>query len=175
MRAVATTVGYAVVDTAIGPLLLAATDVGLVRVAFAAEDHPAVLADLAARVAGGRAERVRPDPERLAPAIRALLEYLDGSRRRFDLPLDRRLTRGFRREVLDHLTEIPYGARESYGQVAAAIGHPGAARAVGSACATNPLPVVVPCHRVVRSGGALGGYGGGTEVKRALLALESGH
>src|SRR5690606_33051107 len=109
---------------------------------------------------------------RLDGAARELDEYFEGRRRSFDLPLDLRLSTGFRREVVNHLPSIGYGRTESYAQVAAAAGHPRAVRAVGSACATNPLPVVVPCHRVVRSDGTLGGYLGGPEAKTALLALE---
>jgi methylated-DNA-[protein]-cysteine S-methyltransferase len=110
----------------------------------------------------------------LEAAARQLDEYFARRRRRFDLPLDWRLSDGFRRRVLHHLGDIAYGSTASYAAVAAAVGHPRAARAVGTACATNPLPVVVPCHRVVRSDGSLGGYGGGIPAKQALLQLEAG-
>jgi methylated-DNA-[protein]-cysteine S-methyltransferase len=111
-------------------------------------------------------------PGRLDATARELDEYFAGTRRAFDVPLDRRLSSGFRAAVLAHLAEIGYGHTESYAQVAAAAGNARAVRAVGSACATNPLPVVVPCHRVVRSDGSWGGYVGGPEAKRALLTLE---
>lgn len=162
-------VAYRVVDSPIGPLLLAATGEGLVRVAFDCEDHDVVLGILAERVS----PRILRAPDRLDAAARQLDEYFAGTRRGFDLPVDLRLSRGFRRVVLGHLRAIPYGATQSYATVAAASGSPAAVRAVGSACATNPVPLVVPCHRVVRSDGGIGQYGGGTETKRALLALEA--
>ncbi len=160
---------YRVVDSPVGPLLLAATDQGLLRVAFGVEDHDAVLETLAARVS----PRILATPARTDAVARQLEEYFAGTRRSFDVPLDRRLSRGFRLSVQDHLREIGYGRTESYAEVAAATGSPRAVRAVGSACSTNPLPVVVPCHRVLRSDGSLGGYVGGLEAKHALLALES--
>jgi len=162
-------IAYRVIDSPVGPLLLAATDRGLVRVAFEIEGHDAVLAVLAARVS----PRILRFAARTDEAARQLDEYFAGRRRAFDVPLDRRLSQGFRRSVQEHLTEIAYGRTESYTEVAAAAGSPRAVRAVGSACATNPLPVVVPCHRVLRSDGSLGGYVGGLEAKHALLALES--
>ena len=162
-------VAYRTLDTPVGELLLAATPTGLVRVAFATEDHDRVLDDLARRLS----PRVLHAPDRLEAAVRELDEYFSRGRRRFELPLDLRLAHGFRRDVLDRLTRIAYGTTASYAQIAAAAGSPKAVRAVGSACATNPLPVVVPCHRVVRSDGTIGGYLGGLEAKRALLALEA--
>ena len=135
----------------------------------AAPDLPSVLADLADQVS----PRVLRAPGRLDEVVRELDEYFEGRRSVFDLPLDLRLARGFRRDVLTHLREIRYGATESYRTVAAATGHPNAARAVGSACRVNPLPIVIPCHRVVRSDGTPGEYAGGVEAKRRLLALES--
>jgi methylated-DNA-[protein]-cysteine S-methyltransferase len=161
-------VAYRTLDTPVGTLLLAATPVGLVRVAYDVEGHDTVLATLAERVS----PRVLRAPARLDVTARELDEYFAGTRRMFDVPLDRRLSSGFRAEVLAHLPEIAYGRTESYAQVAAAAGNAKAVRAVGSACATNPLPVVVPCHRVVRSDGSWGGYVGGSEAKRALLTLE---
>jgi methylated-DNA-[protein]-cysteine S-methyltransferase len=149
---------------------LAATDDGLIRVAFDREDHDAVLVSLAEKVS----PRIMLAPARLDRAAGELDEYFAGTRRAFDLPLDFRLSSGFRRSVLAHLPEIGYGRTESYAQVATAAGSPRAVRAVGSACATNPLPLVVPCHRVVRSDGSFGGYRGGPEAKRLLLSLESG-
>ena len=150
-------IAYRTVDSPVGTLLLAATDEGLIRVAFDREDHDAVLVSLAEKVS----PRIMLAPGRLDRAARELDEYFAGSRRAFDLPLDFRLSSGFRRSVLAHLPEIGYGRTESYAQVAAAAGSPRAVRAVGSACATNPLPLVVPCHRVVRSDGSFGGYRGG--------------
>jgi methylated-DNA-[protein]-cysteine S-methyltransferase len=162
-------VAYRTVDTPIGSLLLAATPLGLVRVAFGAEDHDVVLA----RLAGQVSPRVLYAPARLDEVARELDEYFAGRRHRFEVPLDLQLARGFRRAVLVHLRDIAYGRTESYAVVAAAAGSPAAVRAVGTACATNPLPVVVPCHRVVRSDGTIGQYLGGTEVKQRLLALEA--
>jgi len=162
-------VAYRTLDTPIGSLLLAATAQGLVRVAFDVEDHDQVLVSLAAAVS----PRILLSPARLDDAARELSEYFAGSRRTFDLPLDLRLSTGFRRTVLAHLPDIAYGHTESYAEVAIAAGSPRAVRAVGTACATNPLPVVVPCHRVVRSDGSYGRYRGGEEAKRALLTLES--
>jgi methylated-DNA-[protein]-cysteine S-methyltransferase len=162
-------VAYTTVSTPVGVLLLAATEEGLVRVAYAREDHEAVLQDLARRIS----PRVLHAPARLAPAVRQLEEYFAGTRTGFDLPLDRSLSHGFRRLVQEHLPEIGYGRTESYGAVARSVGRPQAVRAVGTACATNPLPVVVPCHRVLRGDGGLGGYVGGLEAKAALLELET--
>jgi methylated-DNA-[protein]-cysteine S-methyltransferase len=160
---------YTTLDTPIGKLLLAATDQGLVRVAFDRENHDAVLEQLADKIS----PRILHSPARLETAVRQLDEYFAGHRREFELPLDWRLAKGFRREVLAHLPQIAYGRTESYAQVAAAAGNPKAVRAVGTACGTNPLPVVVPCHRVVRSDGSFGGYLGGTEAKQILLTLEA--
>jgi methylated-DNA-[protein]-cysteine S-methyltransferase len=160
---------YTTLDTPIGKLLLAATDQGLVRIAFNRENHDAVLEQLADKIS----PRILHSPARLEAAVRQLDEYFAGHRREFELPLDWRLAKGFRREVLAHLRQIAYGRTESYAQVAAAAGNPKAVRAVGTACGTNPLPVVVPCHRVVRSDGSFGGYLGGTEAKQLLLTLEA--
>ncbi|GAA5078012.1 methylated-DNA--[protein]-cysteine S-methyltransferase [Nocardia iowensis] len=162
-------VAYRTVDTPVGRLLLAATPAGLVRVAYPIEDHDAVLTTLAERVS----PRVLAAPARLDAAAREIDEYFAGVRTHFDLPLDLQLTGGFRRQVIEHLTDIGYGRRESYAAVAAAVGNPRAVRAVGSACAHNPLPVVVPCHRVVRSDGSIGQYVGGIEAKSTLLTLEA--
>jgi methylated-DNA-[protein]-cysteine S-methyltransferase len=162
-------VAYRTIATPIGELLLAGTGRGLVRVAFPQQGHDEVLASLAQTVS----PRILRAPGRLDQVSRQLEEYFDGRRAVFDLPLDFRLAAGFRRAVLAHLPAIPYGHTESYAQVAAAAGNPKAVRATGTACARNPLPVVVPCHRVVRSDGTAGGYAGGPDAKRALLALES--
>jgi methylated-DNA-[protein]-cysteine S-methyltransferase len=161
-------VAYRTIDTPVGPLLLAATEKGLVRVAYAREDHDLVLEQLAT----GVSPRVLRTPARLEAAAREVEEYFAGRRSRFDIPLDFQLSHGFRRTVLSHLPEIGYGRTASYAAVAAAAGNPKAVRAVGTACATNPLPVVVPCHRVVHSDGTVGRYVGGTDAKKALLALE---
>ena len=162
-------VAYRTLDSPIGSLLIAATDTGLVRVAFAIEDHDQVLLSLSARIS----PRILNAPGRLDTVARELDEYFAGDRRRFDLPLDWRLSTGFRNTVLHHLPEIGYGHTASYSAVAELAGNPRASRAVGTACATNPLPVVVPCHRVVRSDGGMGGYLGGVEAKRTLLTLET--
>ena len=160
-------VAYASVDSPIGPLLVAGTDVGLVKVGFGT--HGWMLEELARQVS----PRVVESPARLDEVRRELTEYFDGTRRAFDLALDWRLSRGFRRTVLEHLyAGVPFGHTVSYLELADRAGNPKASRAVGSAMATNPLPIVVPCHRVLRSGGALGGYGGGLDAKRHLLALE---
>jgi methylated-DNA-[protein]-cysteine S-methyltransferase len=161
-------VAYRTLDTPIGSLLLAATDRGLVRVGLPAEDPDVVLLALAERVS----PRVLHAPGRLDDAARELEEYFGGRRRAFDLRLDWRLSTGYRSTVLHHLPEIAYGHVASYAEVARMTDSPKAVRAVGSACATNPLPVVIPCHRVVRSDGGLGGYLGGVDAKRTLLALE---
>ncbi len=161
-------VAYCTIDTPIGSLLLAATPDGLVRIALPNEDQERVLAELAVRIS----PRILNAPSRFDQAAREIGEYLSRSRRSFDLAIDLRLASGFRRSVLRQLLEIEYGATASYAQVAAASGNPRAVRAVGSACATNPLPLVVPCHRVLRSDGTLGGYAGGLQLKRRLLELE---
>jgi methylated-DNA-[protein]-cysteine S-methyltransferase len=162
-------VAYRTVDTPLGTLLLAATERGLVRVAYASQGHDAALAQLAALVS----PRILNAPGRLDAVARELGEYFEHRRQVFDVPLDLRLSAGFRRSVLAHLRQIPYGATESYAQVAAAAGSPRAVRAAGTACATNPVPIVVPCHRVVRSDGSSGGYAGGPAAKQALLTLEA--
>ncbi len=162
-------VGYTVIDSPIGALLLAATSRGLVRVAFDSEDHDAVLKQLAEKIS----PRVLEADAQLAPIAAQVEEYFAGQRRDFDIPLDRRLSSGFRREVQRQLSEIPYGTTQSYSEVAAAVGQPTAVRAVGTACAQNPIPLVVPCHRVLRSDGSLGGYRGGLPAKQQLLELEA--
>jgi methylated-DNA-[protein]-cysteine S-methyltransferase len=161
-------VAYRTMDSPAGPLLLAATPAGLVRVAFDRENHDDVLVELAAAVS----PRILRSPRGVDDVARQLDEYFAGRRRVFDVAVDLRLAKGFRRAVLEHLREIPYGATESYTVVAGAAGNPRAVRAAGSACATNPVPLVVPCHRVVRSDGSYGQYRGGPEVKRVLLTLE---
>jgi len=161
-------VAYRTVDAPLGPLLLAATSAGLVRVAFEVQDHERVLEDLAARVS----PRVLHAPARLDGVARELDEYFAGRRRAFDVPVDLRLLAGFRHAVVEHLADIAYGRTASYAAVAAAAGSPRAVRAVGTACALNPVPIVLPCHRVVRSDGTPGQYAGGAAAKVALLELE---
>lgn len=163
-------VAYRTHDTTVGRLLLAATPVGLVRVAYI--DRSGMDGELA-----GLAQRISPRvlhaPGRLDAAVAEIDEYLAGRRTRFDLNLDLRLTDGFRRRVVDELRHIEYGHRASYAHIAAAVGSPKAVRAVGSACARNPLPPVIPCHRVVRTDGSIGQYAGGSAAKATLLALEA--
>ncbi|WP_337059956.1 methylated-DNA--[protein]-cysteine S-methyltransferase [Kineococcus sp. G2] len=163
-------VAYRTVDSPVGPLLLAATGRGVVRVAFAREDHDAVLAQLAARLS----PRVLHAPDRLEAAARQVGEYFEGRRRDFAVPLDLSLASGFRRDVLGVLRGLGYGTTASYARVAGLAGNPRAVRAVGTACARNPLPLLVPCHRVVRSDGGTGEYLGGAAAKRLLLAVEAG-
>ena len=161
-------VAYTTLDTPVGTLLLAATDQGLVRVAYDREDHDAVLEALSKQLSS----RILRAPRRLTEASHQVEDYFAGRRTRFDLPLDLALSSGFRQRVQRYLPGIAYGHTQSYAEVAKIVGNPTAVRAVGSACATNPLPVVVPCHRVLRTDGTLGGYIGGLEAKAALLELE---
>lgn len=163
-------VAYRMLSTPVGMLLVAATEVGVVRVAYECEGFDSVLAALAAQVSA----RMLRGAARLDAPIRQLEEYFAGRRQHFDLPLDHRLSGGFRQQVQRALPRISYGERMSYKQVAELVGNPQAVRAVGTACATNPLPVVIPCHRVVRSDGTLGGYLGTASAKRVLLDLEAG-
>lgn len=162
-------VAYSTVDSPVGKLLLAATPAGLVRVAFASEDHDRVLEALGEKLS----PRILRAPKRLDAVVREIDEYFAKARQVFDVPLDLSLSRGFRRLVQTHLPEIGYGETRSYRDMAELVGSPKAVRAVGTACATNPLPIVVPCHRVLRSDGTLGGYIGGLEAKTALLNLEA--
>jgi methylated-DNA-[protein]-cysteine S-methyltransferase len=161
-------VAYRTVDTPVGSLLVAATPAGVVRVAYACQGHDAVLTALASQIS----PRVLFAPRRLDDAARQLDGYFARHRRHFDLAVDLRLAHGFRRTVLEHLPDVGYGRTVSYGEVAEEVGNRGAARAVGTACATNPIPLIIPCHRVVLSDGSPGGYVGGAEIKRALLELE---
>jgi methylated-DNA-[protein]-cysteine S-methyltransferase len=162
-------VAFATLDAPVGGLLVAVTPAGVVRVAFALVGFDAVLSELASRVS----PRVLEAPARLDAARRELEEYFDGRRTAFSLPLDWRLTRGFRGEVLRATARIPFGQTGTYRSVATAAGSPGAVRAAGTALATNPLPIVVPCHRVLRTDGTVGGYRGGASAKQALLRLEA--
>lgn len=162
-------VAYTVVDSPVGGLVLAATGTGLVRVAFECEGVDTVLQDLSTRIS----PRLLEAPDRLAAAAAQLREYFEGTRRSFDLALDLRLTTGYRRTVVEALQGIAYGRTATYAGVAALTGNPGAVRAVGTACGRNPLPLVIPCHRVLRSDGTTGGYRGGPAVKKTLLDLEA--
>ncbi|WP_320772759.1 methylated-DNA--[protein]-cysteine S-methyltransferase [Streptomyces sp. CRN 30] len=164
---------WTVVDSGIGPLLLAATGEGLVNVVFHATGpvRDRALERLATRLGSEPVEV--PGSPLLAEAARQLDAYFAGERHAFDLPLDWSLTAGFNREVLRELASgVPYGSVVGYGDLAGRVGQPGGAQAVGAAMGSNPLPVVVPCHRVVESDGGIGGFGGGLDTKRKLLALE---
>lgn len=162
-------IAYRTIDSPLGTLLLAATQVGAVRLAYEREGLDDVLAMLATRIS----PRILTAPRRLDAVARQLDEYFAGGRHGFDVALDLCLATGFRRRVLEHLPVIGYGHTASYAAVAELAGRPRAVRAAATACATNPLPVVVPCHRVIRSDGTLGRYLGGPDAKRALLTLEA--
>ncbi|MCF6472842.1 methylated-DNA--[protein]-cysteine S-methyltransferase [Nonomuraea sp. MG754425] len=162
-------VAYTTIDSPVGTLLLAATPEGLVRVAFAREDHDRVLETLSQKISS----RILRSPKRLDVAAREIDEYFTRRRQVFDVRLDLSLSHGFRRLVQTHLPEIAYGQTRSYRDMAELVGNPKAVRAVGTACATNPLPIVVPCHRVLRTDGTPGGYVGGLEAKTLLLDLEA--
>jgi methylated-DNA-[protein]-cysteine S-methyltransferase len=164
-------VAYATLDTPVGLLLLAATPEGLVRLAYLdSEEQDTVLQQVAVRVS----PRVLAAPRKLDGPRRELDEYFAGRRSTFAIELDWRLVSGFGRRVLDAAARIPYGSISTYKQVAIEAGSPRGSRAAGNALGANPLPIVVPCHRVLHSDGGLGGYTGGLERKRMLLALESG-
>jgi methylated-DNA-[protein]-cysteine S-methyltransferase len=161
-------IAYAETDSPVGRLLLATTPRGLIRVSFPIEAPEKVLEELA----GSVSPRILESPAKLDEARRELERYFEGGLHDFDLPLDWQLTHGFYRKVLRATARIPYGQTRSYKQMAKRAGSPRAVRAAGSALGSNPLPIIVPCHRVLRTGGALGGYGGGLETKQALLELE---
>lgn len=161
-------IAYRTIDSPVGSLLLAQSDRGLVRVAFERQGFDGVLQTLSDRF-GSRVLEAR---RLLDDAARQVDAYFAGRRRSFDLAIDDRLSTGFRRTVQRYLPQIAYGHTLTYGQVAQQVGNPKAVRAVGTACATNPLPIVVPCHRVLRSDGSIGGYAGGADAKAALLGLE---
>lgn len=162
-------VSYTLVDSPLGPLVAAATRRGLVRLSYAHEGAGAVLEELASTLS----PRLLEDRAALGPVLRELDEYFAGKRGRFDLPIDWRLTRpGFSRRVLQATKRVPFGRVASYADIAARAGSPRAARAAGNALGTNPIPIVVPCHRVVHADGGLGGYTGGLDRKRYLLQLE---
>jgi len=164
-------VAYGHVDSPLGRLFVAVTEAGVVRVGFEREDPEEVVEELARRIS----PRVVRSARRTDAVRRELDEYFAGRRQQFEVPVDLRLASGFRRRVLERLrAEVPYGRTVSYLGLATLVENPKASRAVGTAMATNPVPIVVPCHRVLRSGGHLGGYGGGLPAKRLLLALEAG-
>jgi methylated-DNA-[protein]-cysteine S-methyltransferase len=163
-------VAYATHDSPVGSLLLAATARGLVRVTYA--DDEAAVESALTQLARAVSPRVLAAPRRLDETRRELDEYFSGTRRSFELRLDWRLTHGFGRRVLQSTAKIPYGSVSSYASIAAAAGSPRGSRAAGNALGGNPLPIIVPCHRVLRAGGALGGYTGGVERKVTLLAIE---
>jgi methylated-DNA-[protein]-cysteine S-methyltransferase len=165
-------VAYARHDTPLGPLLLGATSLGLVRIGLPSESEDEVLDELARRVSPRVLFASHAD---LTRARTQLDEYFEGRRHAFDLRLDVRLSRGFRREILRATSAIPYGQTVSYQEVATAAGNSAAGRAAGGALANNPLPIVVPCHRVRHADGTIGGYRGGLAAKTWLLALEGAH
>jgi len=164
-------VAYATMESPFGKLLLAGTRRGLIRVGLPNQDCEGLLEELSERIS----PRVLEAPERLDEARRELELYFEGELSEFDLALDWRLSRDFRRRVLRAISLIPYGQTRTYTEVATSAGNGRAVRAAGSACGSNPIPIVVPCHRVLRTGGALGGYGGGLPMKQALLELEGVH
>lgn len=161
-------IAYTMTDSPFGPLLLAATPRGLVKLSLPGHDPEETLEDLARRIS----PRVLEAPARLEETRRELDLYFEGKLTEFDLPLDWQLSRDFRRRALRAIDRIPYGKTRSYTEIARSAGNKRAVRAAGTACGANPIPIVVPCHRVLRSGGALGGYGGGLPMKEALLELE---
>jgi methylated-DNA-[protein]-cysteine S-methyltransferase len=164
-------VAYASTDSPFGTLLLAQTPRGLIRIGLPNQDSAGLLEELAAKVS----PRVLEAPARLDEARRELDRYFAGELREFELPLDWSLSQGFRQQVLKGIAAIPYGETRTYTEMATGAGNPRAVRAAGSACGSNPIPLVVPCHRVLRLGGGLGGYAGGLAMKESLLALEAEH
>lgn len=161
-------ISYAPIDSPFGTLHAATTKRGLVRVAFPEESIESVLE----RLARGLSPRIVEAPVSLDPVKRELDEYFAGRRRTFEIPLDWSLIGPFGRRVLHATAEIPYGGYLSYAEVASEAGSPRGSRAAGNALGANPIPIVIPCHRVLRTGGAIGGYGGGLDRKRYLLELE---
>ena len=167
-------VAYTTIDTPFGETLVAQTDRGLIRVAFphrrgeTTRDWEALLEEISEVVS----PRILEAPARLDDARRQLDEYFEGKRKDFDLDLDWRLTRGFQSKAIRQIARIPYGRTLTYTQLAKKAGSPRAVRAVGTACGANPLPPIVPCHRVLPASGGIGNYGGGPDMKKALLKLE---
>lgn len=163
-------VRYAPIDSPLGTLHGAITERGLVRLAFPEESVEAFLEQLSRKLS----PHIVASPRALDPVQRELNEYFAGRRRSFDLDLDWSLITPFARRVLRMTAAIPYGGHLSYAEVAAEAGSPRGARAAGNALGSNPIPIVIPCHRVLHSGGGIGGYGGGLDRKRYLLELEQG-
>ena len=164
-------VGYAHADSPLGPLLVASTDRGLICVSYLEfREEDTTLERIAARVS----PRVVEAPGKVDGIRRELDDYFEGRLTTFSTPIDWALVGDFGRRVLSQTAAIPYGDVATYGEIARGIGSPGAARATGNALGANPMPIVVPCHRVVASGGKLGGYTGGIDRKRVLLSLERG-
>jgi len=161
-------VAYATADSPFGTLLLARTPQGLVRLALPSEDVEATLADLASRIS----PRLLEAPAQLDEERRELEDYFEGRRQEFDLPIDWQLSNGFLLRARRGIAAIPYGETRTYTDLARQAGNERAVRAAGSACSRNPIPLVVPCHRVVRSDGTPGLYAGGVEMKKRLLAME---
>ena len=162
-------VAYVIEDSPVGRLLLAATPQGLVRLAYLdGTDEEAILHELSARVS----PRILSSARSLDAPRRELDEYFAGARREFEVPLDWQLVRGFGRRVLEATARVPFGSVTTYMRVATEAGSPRAARAAGNALGANPIPIIVPCHRVLHSGGGLGGYTGGLERKQLLLEIE---
>ncbi|MBS1892626.1 MAG: methylated-DNA--[protein]-cysteine S-methyltransferase [Actinobacteria bacterium] len=161
-------IAYGTADSPFGTLLLARTPGGLVRLALPSEDVDATLYDLAERIS----PRILEAPDRFDEERRELEDYFEGRRREFDLPIDWQLSHGFMLRAREGIAAIPYGETRTYSDLARGAGNERAVRAAGSACSRNPIPLVVPCHRVVRSDGSLGLYAGGVEMKKRLLELE---
>ena len=161
-------VAYGFADSPFGPLLVALTRRGLVKLDYPDRDFDVELEELAARVS----PRILESTTATEAVRRQLDEYFDGRRRRFDVPIDLSLSAGFSRRILSATARIPFGSVATYREVASRAGNPKATRAAGNALGSNPIPIVVPCHRVVRTGGGLGGYTGGLDRKVALLRLE---
>jgi methylated-DNA-[protein]-cysteine S-methyltransferase len=163
-------IAYAEVDSPLGTLVAAGTDRGLVRLAY--EEFNGGLDEVLEHLSQRLSPRILEAPARLDAVRRELDEYFEGRRHDFDVPIDWSLSRGFTQKVLRATAAIPFGSVGSYASVAAGAGSPKATRAAGNALGSNPIPIVVPCHRVLRSGGKLGGYTGGVEKKEHLLRLE---
>jgi methylated-DNA-[protein]-cysteine S-methyltransferase len=164
-------VAYGIADSPLGPLTVMVTPRGLIRLSYAGEEIDAQLDEVADRIS----PRILEAPERTDAVRRQLEEYFAGRRHDFDLPIDWRLSRGFTASVLRATSRIPFGEVSSYRAIAAEAGSPNAYRAAGNALGSNPIPIVVPCHRVLHTGGGMGGYTGGLERKRFLLSLEGIH
>ena len=159
---------YGSADSPFGTLMLARTPQGLVRLGLPGEDVDATLWELAERIS----PRILEAPERFDEERRELEDYFEGRRRKFELPIDWQLSHGFMRRAREGIAAIPYGETRSYSDLARGAGNERAVRAAGSACSRNPIPLVVPCHRVVRSDGSFGLYAGGVEMKKRLLEME---